>query len=361
MSPGDHETLALIPARGGSKSVPHKNIRSMLGKPMMAHSIEQAHAARTVTRTIVSTDSALYAEIARTYGAEAPFLRPAEFAEDNSTDLEVFQHALSWLREQESYVPEFCLHLRPTHPVRKIEDIDAIVQLLIDRPDLDSVRSIVLAPETPYKMWSRSGDGLLAPILTDGPPEAYNMPRQALPQVFLQAASIDAVRSRVVVECNSMTGEHIYGYAVSDMFDIDTESDFDAACERLREAGVATGGIGGDTAVTPLTLCFDMDGVICTLAPTTQYDIAQPREDVVALMRSLHELGHRIVIATARGSTTGIDWGDLTRRQLAQWGVPYHDLHFGKPAADLYIDDRIVSAAQLKRMAGGPTTPDLEV
>lgn len=222
------DILALIPARSGSKSVPDKNVRPFAGKPMLAHSIEQALAARSVGRVIVSTDSARYAEIARTYGAETPFLRPAELAADDSTDLVVFRHALDWLREHENWQPAIVVHLRPTYPTRDPHDIDRVVDILLGDSGLDSVRTVAPAPATPFKMWLRGADGLLTPVIDRGD-EAYNLPRQALPPVFLQNACIDAVRSRVILEQGSMTGQRIFGYVLDENFDIDTIDDLEAA------------------------------------------------------------------------------------------------------------------------------------
>ncbi len=97
-----HEVLALIPARSASKGIPHKNIRRLTGKPLLAHSIEHALKSKLITRTIISTDSQIYVEIAREYGAETPFLRPPEISQDLSTDLEVFEHALQWLKKMKT-------------------------------------------------------------------------------------------------------------------------------------------------------------------------------------------------------------------------------------------------------------------
>src|SRR5512136_2838806 len=112
------EILALIPARGGSKGIPRKNIRSFSGYPLIAWSIAAALQAETVTRTIVSTDDEEIASVAREWGAETPFLRPAEFAQDQTTDLPVFEHALTWLTENENYHPDAVVQLRPTSPIR---------------------------------------------------------------------------------------------------------------------------------------------------------------------------------------------------------------------------------------------------
>lgn len=227
------DVLALIPARSGSKSIPHKNVRTFAGKPMLAHSIDHALAARTIGRVIVSTDSEEYAAVARRFGAETPFLRPAALAEDDSTDLEVFRHALQWLREQEDWQPEIVVHLRPTYPTRNADDIDRVVDILCNDPSLDSVRSVAPAPATPFKMWTRDAAGLLTPVVDRGD-EAYNQPRQKLPAVYLQNASIDAVRSRVIVEQASMTGRRIFGYVTQDNLDIDTPEDLETALAHMR-------------------------------------------------------------------------------------------------------------------------------
>jgi CMP-N,N'-diacetyllegionaminic acid synthase len=179
---------------------------------MMAWSIIHALSARTVTRTIVSTDSTEYAAIARQHGAQTPFVRPPEISGDMATDLETFEHALNWLKENEGYLPDICVHLRPTHPVRNPEDIDRMVEILLKNPGLDSVRSVVAAPETPFKMWFRNAEGLLSPVIQTEIRDAYNQPRQALPSTYLQNASIDVVRSRVILEQRSMNGRNIHGY-----------------------------------------------------------------------------------------------------------------------------------------------------
>ena len=112
------EILAIIPARGGSKGIPRKNIRDFAGYPLIAWSIAAAKQSELVTRVIVSTDDEEIASVARECGAETPFLRPPEFAQDNTTDLPVFEHALQWLEEHENYQPEIVIQLRPTSPVR---------------------------------------------------------------------------------------------------------------------------------------------------------------------------------------------------------------------------------------------------
>ena len=123
--------LAVIPARSGSKSVKDKNIRKVNGKPMLAYSIEHAKGSKYINRIIVSTDSPVYANIAREYGAEVPFLRPAEYATDTALDYDVFYHCLSFLKEKEGYEADLVVQLRPTYPIRNVADID---HMIYDKP-----------------------------------------------------------------------------------------------------------------------------------------------------------------------------------------------------------------------------------
>lgn len=246
--------LAVIPARAGSKSVPHKNIRMIGGKPMLAHSIAHAQQSKYINRIIVSTDSQEYADIAKEYGAEVPFLRPEEYATDTALDFDVFYHALKWLKDNEGYDADVVVQLRPTYPIRNVEDIDNMIQMLVQHPEADSVRSMTKATEIPYKMWlcpSQTERGttkthnidekqatsllrgqVVEPLMTNIP-ECYNMPRQELPVAYYQNACIDVFRPKVVIENYSMSGKVILGYEMVDNFDIDTEEDFAKALAHL--------------------------------------------------------------------------------------------------------------------------------
>ncbi len=221
--------LALIPARGGSKKVPGKNIRPLAGKPMIAYAVDEATRSRHITRVIVSTDDAAIAAAARTAGAEVPFLRPAELGGDRVTDLPVFQHALRWLEENEGYQPELVVHLRPTAPLRRAEHIDAGIDLLLASPGADAVRSVMPATQHPHKMWQFDGAQMrpFMPALTMTD-EQFNQPRQALPPAFIQNGSVDVVRREVITEKNSMTGQVILGMVMDelDSVNVDQEEDF---------------------------------------------------------------------------------------------------------------------------------------
>ena len=208
------EVMALIPARGGSKSVPRKNLLPVAGKPLIAYSILHAQACPSITRIVVSTDDDEIAEVARKFGAEVPFKRPAEAASDTATDLQVFQHALSWLAANEGYSPELVVHLRPTGPVREVSLIERAVALMLGSPEADALRSVGTAEQTPYKMWRIEGSFLRPLIQLPGYPEAHSMPRQKLPTAYWQNGYVDIVRPRTVLELDSMVGQVVLPFVV---------------------------------------------------------------------------------------------------------------------------------------------------
>jgi YrbI family 3-deoxy-D-manno-octulosonate 8-phosphate phosphatase len=235
------EILALIPARGGSKGIPRKNIRSFAGYPLIAWSIAAAKQSEFVTRVIVSTDDEEIASVARECGAETPFLRPAELAQDQTTDLPVFEHALQWLKENEDYQPEITIQLRPTSPIRPKGMVDHAIRILLEHDDADCVRGVVPAGQNPFKMWRFSGeDKPLNPLLeVPGLAEPYNAPRQILPPVYWQTGHIDAIRGSTITNKKSLTGDVIYPLVIDPRYtvDIDNLSDW-AKYEALAKGGL---------------------------------------------------------------------------------------------------------------------------
>jgi N-acylneuraminate cytidylyltransferase len=222
------EVLALIPARGGSKGIPRKNIRPFAGYPLISYSIAAALQAQTVTRVVVSTDDPEIAESAHRFGAETPFLRPAELATDRSTDLPVFQHALNWLAEHENYHPEIILHLHATSPVRPPGFVDQAIRLLREHPEVECVRSVIPPGQTPYKMWQIDPQsGHMLPLLTvPGINEPYNTPRQLLPAAYLQTGHANAIRPATILR-GSMTGQVILPIIVDAAYDVDLDAPAD--------------------------------------------------------------------------------------------------------------------------------------
>jgi N-acylneuraminate cytidylyltransferase len=236
------EVLAVIPARGGSKGIPRKNVVELLGRPLLWWSVRSALEAETVTRTVLSTDDAEIAEVGREAGAEVPFLRPAELAGDDVLDLPVFEHVLTTLARAEGYRPDLVVHLRPTSPLRPAGLVDEGVRALAADPAADSLRAVTVPANNPFKMWRISG-GVLVPLVDSGIPEQYNQPRQALPPAYWQTGTLDVMRPATVLELHSMTGRRILPMVIDPELavDIDDPVSLALAEDRCRRFGLDKG------------------------------------------------------------------------------------------------------------------------
>lgn len=216
--------LAIIPARGGSKGLKNKNILPLLGHPLIAYSIKAGLDSKRINRVIVSTDSEEIANVSESYGAEVPFMRPAEFSQDMSTDMEMFVHALEWLKKNEDYVPDIIVQLRPTSPVRFEKEIDLCIDKLVSSV-ADSLRIVTPAPCTPYKMWVLNDDTeLMQPLLTlKDIKEPYNEPRQRLPKVYWQVGILDVIKTCTLLEKKSLSGDLILSHVVPNELSVDID------------------------------------------------------------------------------------------------------------------------------------------
>lgn len=223
--------LSLIPARGGSKGIKRKNLKLLHGKSLLAYSIEHSLGSNLVTRTIVSTDDEEIRQEGLRYGAEVPFLRPKELAEDYVLDLPVFEHALAFLRETENYIPDIIVHLRPTAPYRKSIWIDEAIKLLLDNPNADSVRSVSEPEKHPYRIFTIDKNGYLDPIMKHDHPVPYLLRRQDLPAMYFYNCVIDVTKPSTIFNKKSMTGDKILPFIMNpeDVIDIDTPRDFELA------------------------------------------------------------------------------------------------------------------------------------
>jgi CMP-N,N'-diacetyllegionaminic acid synthase len=229
--------LAIIPARGGSKGIKRKNLVPILGKPLVAHSIEHARASARINRIFVSTEDNEIAEVARAAGAEVPFLRPAILAGDTVLDLPVFQHVLDELRQREGYIPDLVVHLRPTTPLRKQSWIDDAVGLLLASDEADSVRSVSMPSQHPYRVFRIDDRGYLDPIMKHEHATPYLLRRQELPRMYYYNCVIDVTRPATIWDKGSMTGDHILPYVMDADEAIDVDSPRDLAIARLLMEG----------------------------------------------------------------------------------------------------------------------------
>lgn len=230
--------LAVITARGGSKGLPGKNIKLLGGKPLIAYSIEAAHKSKLITHSIVSTDYENIAEISRKYGADVPFLRPAELAEDSTPHVPVMQHALKFMEDKLGITFDYTVIFQPTSPFRTSGDIDGTIQKLIDM-GADSAVSLVEVESGshPIKMKKLDGDIVESYCI----PEVEGTRRQDLPICYKRSAAVYAMKRDLIMD-GRLYGDRIVGYVVPKERSIDIDDQFDFVkaeymLSRLHEAG----------------------------------------------------------------------------------------------------------------------------
>ncbi|MEW6572033.1 MAG: acylneuraminate cytidylyltransferase family protein [Bacillota bacterium] len=235
------EIIALIPARAGSKRVKSKNIRLLQGHPLLAYTISAAAESGIFSAVVVSTDSEEIATIARHYGAEVPFLRPTQYAGDLSPDIEWVEYTLRALAAQGRSYGCFSI-LRPTSPFRQAETIKRAWDQFLSRTDFDSLRAVELCSQHPCKMWVVINNDQIVPLLPCGPadPPWHSTPYQALPEVYVQNASLEIAWTRVVLERRTIAGDKIMPFFTEgwEGFDINDELDW-ALAEHLVASGKA--------------------------------------------------------------------------------------------------------------------------
>jgi CMP-N-acetylneuraminic acid synthetase len=217
--------IAIIPARSGSKGVPGKNIRPVFGYPLIAYSIAAAKLSKKIHRVMVSTDSETIAEVAKRYGAEAPFLRPQHFAQDQSPDIDFVIHALDWMRIHKDQEPELLVNLRVTTPLRDPGIIDAAIQSLASRPGATSLRSVHPLSEPPQKMMGIENGFLVGLFPQETRPEYFNLPRQSFPPAYHPNGYVDIYRPAFVRENNLLHGPKILGFITPVTTEIDRPED----------------------------------------------------------------------------------------------------------------------------------------
>lgn len=217
--------LGIIPARGGSKGVYQKNIREVAGKPLIAWTIECALKANSIDTLIVSTDSEEIAEVARHYGANVPFMRPAELAEDSTPDFPVFAHAVQWLAENNSYAPDIVVWLRPTTPLRIPVDIDNSVKELMNQADAECIRSVCEAEHHPYWMKNMIQDTLTP--FCEGKDEKKYYQRQQLPPAYRLNGAVDAVKTAYALQSHTLFPGKMIGYVMPLERSVDIDNEID--------------------------------------------------------------------------------------------------------------------------------------
>lgn len=223
--------LGLIPARGGSKSIPQKNIALLAGKPLLAYTCEAALASLRLNRVVLTTDDPAIAEVGRACGVEVPFMRPTALAQDNTPSLPVAQHAIEWLRDQQGWQTDILVLLQPTSPLRRAKHIDAALALLAEG-DSDTVVSVVEVPHrySPYSVMKRRGEYVVSFWQEPLPFDRFN--RHEMPVFYARnGPAVLATRCEVLWEHNSFYGPRVRPLVMSeqDSIDIDTPLDLELA------------------------------------------------------------------------------------------------------------------------------------
>jgi len=227
------KVLAIIPARGGSKGLPGKNIKELCGKPLIAYTIEQASSCGDIDRIVVSTDDREIAEVAKKYGEEVPFMRPSGLANDTASTIAVIFHAINWLKEHKDYRPEYILKLQPTSPLRSSEDIDGAIGMLKNK----DAQAVVSVCETGHHPWWSNTLPRNSNMKNFLRLEILNKRRQDLPVFYQLNGAIYLAELDYFFEHNGFFGPDTFAYKMSKehSVDIDSNVDFKLAALLLEE------------------------------------------------------------------------------------------------------------------------------
>jgi len=227
------DIISLIPARGGSKEIPRKNIVNMSGKPLIYYSIHESLQSKGIDRTIVSTDDEEIALLARELGADVPFLRPKSLALDDTPDYPVIEHCLRFLENEQHHLPSFMVYLRPTMPLRTSILIDKVINEIQRLDDADGIRTVRRPPYPPYWMKKIDDDNLIHPF-EENIQEFTRMRRQDLPPVHICDGYVDIARVSSILDQKQFPPEQSYAFLNEDIpfVDIDTKEDLNY-CEYI--------------------------------------------------------------------------------------------------------------------------------
>lgn len=346
--------LVVLPARGGSKGIPLKNLHPVAGKPLLSHTADLIRELDWVDRAVVSTDHLLIRQTALESGLDVPFMRPPELSGDRIGDIEVLSHALEATEADDGQRYDILIMLQPTSPLRRAEQVTAALDKLIDE-ELDSVWTV--SPTDlkahPLKQLSIGADGRLD---FHDPRGAQIIARQQLEPVY-HRNGVAYVLRRAVLERGQLMGTRAGALVIDEaQISIDTLEDIQrvevALGQRVAESPAAS-----DSSALPMRprkLVIDIDGVLAEAVPELDYAKAGPITDNIARVNALYDAGCHITLYTARGSGTGKDWSAVTAAQMQRWDVRHHELKFGKPPADYYVDDRLVTLTQALSLCGRP-------
>lgn len=226
----DLKVMGIIGTRSGSKGIPNKNIKNLVGKPLLGWIIDTAKKSEYINRLVVSTDSKEYADIASFYGAEIPYLRPDYLATDTSPEYDFVKHMIDWLDENENYRPDIVVRMLATMPLQKVQDIDSVIKILLDDKDTDSAVVISEARQHPLKALKLIDDGKggksLVSYVTESSLDVTGVARQTYEKAYFRS-NVIACHTRVIIDTNSLTGNLVKYHIIPQERAIDIDSNVD--------------------------------------------------------------------------------------------------------------------------------------
>lgn len=231
----DLNIVSIIPARSGSKGVPGKNLRPLGRAPLIAWSIMCSKQSTRINQTIVSTNSQEYAEVAKYWGADVPFLRPNNISQDNSTDLDFVLHALDFFKNKNK-IPDLLIHLRPTTPFRDPSIINNAIEFAIENHEkITALRSVHEMSESAYKSFEISEKGnLVTSFSKKEAVDSSNMNRQTFPVTYTANGYVDILVPNYILETGTLHGDNVKPFVTSSVLEVDSEADFEILQMQLK-------------------------------------------------------------------------------------------------------------------------------
>jgi len=342
------KVIGFIPCRAGSKRIIDKNLSIFNSKTLLQNTYDKAELANCIDHIVVSTDSLEYQESLKRGNKFIDIgLRSKNNSMDYSTDFDVLKEVFEKLKDINLEF-EYIIHLRPTYPALLAENIDHAFNFFQKESKASSLKSVEKLDLYYQKCLIEDTQNSNRLIGLDGDPrnQSSSNPSQKCQNIYAQTAAID-IYKKDIIQSGELWGNYCLKYEFGKVSaDIDNYFDYPLAYGALDQLEVKKKIKNGQE----VEICCDIDGVLFSRTSNNQYDAAYPNIGIINLLISLKNKGCKLVLHTARGSKTGKDWEEVTKKQLAKYNIPFDHLRFGKPGSDFYIDDKSVDIHQLKKI-----------
>ena len=343
------KVLGFIPCRSGSKRIIDKNLSIFNSKILIQNTYDLAESSNSIDNIVISTDSFKYLEkIEKKQKYIDIGLRSKSLALDHSTDLDVIKEVICKLNNM-GIEFEYIVHLRPTYPSLSKELIDDAFQYFESNKTATSLKSVEKLDLLYQKclIEDDSDPNKLIGLDKDTSNENSSLPSQLCKNIYAQTAAIDIYKTEFIFK-NQLWGDYCLKYELGmEAADIDEYYDFPSAYSAFDQLNLIKSAIKENKRIE---ICFDIDGVLFSRTFDGNYENATPNKGIISFVKTLKEKGFVIILHTARGTKTGIDWKEITKKPLLDHNIPYDKLVFNKPGSDFYVDDRGISIKLLKKI-----------